>query len=742
MGGQGFVCKLCMTFAFSMVIITVLILKIPYTKFFALYYLLAFVPFFFGGIIFAVVFDRFTEHSGRLYCASLMGSSVGCLAIVLTLGLFGGVKAALLIGSISAIAPIPFALSSGRKSLMISSIIGFVILSAIFGVNLSKNFLSEVENISPDKELFASLNSPKLKASVTRTYWSAYARTDLVEIESLPDEKIIFNDGGAGMSMFRLNGENSDNLKHLVEDPAFLPFLFGEKDKVLIIGAGGGKDVLIALMNDAKEVTAVEVNPDIVRIVREESEFNGGIYYHKNVKWVTAEGRNFVRRSNEEYDVIMLTFIWTNSAREIVGYSLTENYIYTVEAFIDYIDHLSEDGKLIIVLHNEPEVIKVFSTVVAALSRKNHQYPDLSSYQATRHIISFTDSVAHPHRYGFIVKKSPFSEKETIDIHEAAHLRGFRPLYFPYIHEGPMFKDLIEGQISLDAWVSTVVFNAAPTTDDSPFFYNYEEKGVPSSLSYLLYTVIFLTFIMALMASLFMKPEGWRAGGPEIQEAGNPESRKTGGLASRFSGFLDFSGSFKFAIYFLILGLGFMFVEIAMIQKFILFLGQPTLTFSALLFSLLTGSGIGSFFSGYIKKDLSRKVFFVCLLIAAIIVAYIFMLPFVFSRFLGHNLIVRLVLLATFMMPLGFVMGIPFPIGLRIVKRSFERGIAWAWGINGVASVLGSILAIAIAISSGFAIVLALGAFAYICVALIAYRAKFRSSDHIRYEIGNTRQEI
>lgn len=402
---------------------------------------------------------------------------------------------------------------------------------------------------------------------------------------------------------------------------------------------------------------------------------------------MTAEGRNFIKRSQEKYDIIMLNFVYTQSAREIVGYSLIENYIFTVEAFIEYLDHLTENGKLVIVAHNKLEVIKLFGTTITALTRRGE-----SLSRAARHLISFAErEVQHLPSFALILKNSPFSKEESANLHTLVHLYGFQPIYFPYVHEEPLFRKLIEGEVSFKKWVSSLSFNAAPSTDNRPFFYNYEEKGVPSLLSSLLYTVIFLTLLVALIAWLSLKPLPRRK------------------LAS-----------LKFVLYFLFLGLGFMFVEIAMIQKFILFLGQPTLTFSVLLFSLLMGSGIGSFFSGYLKRNLSRRVFLVGLFIAILILLYIFILPFIFDRFLGYNLVLRLFLSGVFMLPLGFGMGISFPVGLRILKQSFKRGIAWAWGINGMASVLGSTLAVAVAMSLGFSTVLALGASVYLSVAILS----------------------
>ncbi|MFN4133986.1 MAG: hypothetical protein ACK4GQ_06455, partial [Candidatus Hadarchaeales archaeon] len=159
-----------------------------------------------------------------------------------------------------------------------------LLTSAIFGVNLDSSYIGEIRGGSSDKEIYTILNDPQYGARITRTYWSAYARTDLVSMENYPDVKYIFNDGGAGMQMFRFDGKNFDNLMFLRRSSTAFPFYFGDADNVLIIGAGGGKDVLIALMGGAKNITAVEINPDIMRIVREEFEFNGGIYYHENIR--------------------------------------------------------------------------------------------------------------------------------------------------------------------------------------------------------------------------------------------------------------------------------------------------------------------------------------------------------------------------------------------------------------------------------------------------------------------------
>lgn len=693
---------LSLAFALSAPLATVLVLRIPYTDFLLVYYSIAFIPFFFAGMIFALAFDRFTEHSNKLYCASLLGSGVGPIAITLALEFLGGINAILLVGVISAIGAVVVAFAYMGRKLIASSLVGLLLLSAIFVTNLGGGYIGEVYSKSSDKELFTLLNDPEYNARIVRTYWSAYARTDLVELGDSPNVKYIFNDGGAGMQMFRFDGDNFDNISYLMATSAAFPFYFGNVENVLIIGPGGGKDVLISLMGGAKSITAVDVNPDVVEIVHEESEFNGGIHHRENVRWVMDEGRSFVKRSAEKYNVIMLMLVFTKSAREVVGYSLSESYVFTVEAFGDYFDHLTENGRLVVVAHNEEEAVKLFATGIVALDARGETVPE-----AARHAIILQEAAGHHALPAFILRKSPFSENESTEIHAMAHHLGFQPIYFPYVHEGEIFSPLLSGQMSLNEWASSMSFDASPNMDDSPFFYNYPERGLPTSLSSLFYGALALTIAFVIVAWLSLK-------------SFVKHMRKTAGKQAK--AMLWKVNPFSFILYFLLLGVGFMLIEVPLVQKFILFLGQPTLAFSALLLFLLVGGGLGSFFSDRFKGDLACRVVLVSLSIVVLAMIYTAALPYVFDRLLGQDIIIRLLITAVLLFPLGFLMGIPFPTGLRLFRQFFERDVGWMWGINGVASVLGSVLAVVIAILSGFTAALVLGAAIYFCVGLISRR--------------------
>ncbi|KKL45392.1 hypothetical protein LCGC14_2356140, partial [marine sediment metagenome] len=457
---------------------------------------------------------------------------------------------------------------------------------------------------------------------------------------------------------------------------------------------GGGKDVLLALLGGAKEITAVEINPGSIKAVQEFSSFNGNIYDFSNVKIFVGDGRSFVRRSSERYDIIYLSLVFTQKA-SMLGYSLAENYVFTKEAFDDYLDHLDEDGRVAVLLHDSSDLLKTFTTAISVLQDRG-----ISPEQALKHIIIIQENMGMEipdlaHFPLFILRESPFTREEAVDILKTALIMNKRPLFIPYVYEQEPYS-LIGPSISLEEFISISPINLKPVVDDRPFFYNFD-KGIPPLLA-----VLFL--ISLSLAGIFLIPYYSKRKKEEIKDSQAAPS------------------IFHFLLYFTCLGVGFMLIEIALIQKFILFLGYPTLAFSVTLFSILLGGGLGSLSSNLIRKRPIRNISWIALGIAAIALAYIFILPFLLDRFLSSSVLTRSLVAMAIVFPAGFLMGIPFPSGLRVLNDFFPQDIAWMWAINAVMSVLGSILAVIIAILFGFTWALLAGALAYI---LIFYR--FRS---------------
>jgi len=687
--GEGKIFKvlffLSLLFPLSLVFSLILLLKAPATGTLVIYSFTGLVPFFFAGMFLSLVFTGFTRQSSKIYFADLAGAATGSLLVILALQIWGGINTALLSAVIASLGTLFLAFASKRKTFIGSTLTCSVFLFLLFYLNLNFKYIDVnfSSGTSPGKALSSNLNDLDRGERIVYTDWNAFARTDVTEGKN-PYVKVIYIDGGAGSDMLKFDGD-PNKVSYLIEDIGFFPFYQGRKDKILIIGPGGGKDVLLALLGGVKEITAVEINPGSVKAVQEFSSFNGNIYDFSNVKIFVGDGRSFVKRSKERYDIVYLSLVHTETA-SMLGFPLTENYIFTKEAFLDYLEHLDEDGRLVMVLHDISDLTKAFVTAISVLQDRG-----IGLEQALKHLTIINNSdTAIPHMPLFILKKSPFTPEEATAVFGTALVLEKRPLFIPYVYKEAPYS-LIGTQMSLEEFVSRPpVININPAVDDSPFFYNFH-KGVPPFLKTLFLISLFL-------AGAFLVPSYFR------RKKGKPKSSQATPVI------------FHFLLYFTCLGVGFMLIEIALMQKFILFLGYPTLSFSVTLFSLLLGGGFGSLTSNFLKKRLTRKISLVALTIVVMVVSYLFALPFLFDKFLSSPILARSLITMAILLPLGFLMGIPFPIGLRILKDFFPQDIAWMWAINAVMSVVGSILAVILAILFGFTWALLAGALPYIWI--------------------------
>jgi len=692
--------------------------RIAYTDNILLYCLILFIPFFFAGALLAEVFRMFPALSARIYGADLVGAAIGSLGVVLALDLLGGINTSFFAGFVASLAMLLFATRMLTKNIsgVVTPIVSFVVVFGLLGSNLIGSFLPDAPiGINPAKGSYYSLSQ---QGNIIDTRWSAFGRTDLVEQKDNPEAMVIFTDGAAGTLMYRFNGNFEEldteinNLK--VSHPSYFPFFFlqeEERDNTLIIGPGGGLDILLASMGGVREITAIEINRDLVDIVREYSWYNGGVYTDlDNVDIVVEEGRHFLKRQEGKYDIIMLTFPTTMSSRSLEGYSLTENFLFTVDSIHDYLDHLTDEGRLVVSAHNRSEILKLLSISLSALDEKG-----ISNEAALKQIYI----LGSPLITTFVLKKTPFEPTEAFSRYETAMQRPtYQPTlsYFPYIDDEDAALDaaimaLANREITLDDFEKAGEdqgFDISPVTDDSPFFYKLEE-GIPQSVSQVFWSAIIMMLLVVSVPSLYWKKRGSR------KESRSKRKRSSGQKPLRF------------VVLFSMLGMGFMLVEISLIQKFVLFLGQPVLSLVVLLFSLLVGAGTGSIYSGRLAAErIVRGIAVAGVAIGAVVVGYAFLLPLIFDQLLGLNLTIRLIATIGILTPLGFIMGFPFPLGIRLLKEvEMENHIPWMWGINGVGSVLGSALTIVIAISLGFTEALLTGAGCYFIVFLIFQKTRY-----------------
>jgi hypothetical protein len=559
------------------------------------------------------------------------------------------------------------------------------------------------------KTLNIALSYPD--SQILTTQWSAHSRVDVIESPlvlyapglyrgEIPDQLGITVDGDQLTAVTRWDGTYSslDFIEYL---PTSLPFHLNQ-GSTLVLGAGGGMDVLTALYFNATPVKAVESNQLVANVMRNKyGDFSGGWYDQANVE--ISDSRSFVKISQDEYDTILLTL--TDSTPASTGiHALTENYVYTVEAFLDYYDHLSENGTLSITRYELPpprESLRIVSLAAAAMEKKGIEHPE--------------NHIAIIRSWGtitIIIKKSEFTPHDITTMRAFAKERNFDLVYIPGIapeetnvynkFSEPYYYQNINKLFSdRDRFYEDYLFEVSPVTDERPFFFQffklekfgptYESMGKKWQPFVKGGYMIPIIFLQALVLSLIFILLPLRRIGKYPQKKG-------------------------ILVYFFCLGIGFMFIEITLIQKFILFLGHPVYAVSAILFSLLLFAGLGSFSSERLKSPVQ-----VIPALSLLIILYLLILPQIFNLFLGHEIIIRYLISLVTIAPLGFLMGIPFPLGVRITKKINPKLIAWAWAVNGCASVLGSILAIMIALSWGFSIVLVLASAAYLTGLVFIY---------------------
>ncbi len=556
------------------------------------------------------------------------------------------------------------------------------------------------------------LSNPLDRAEMVESRWSAFGRTDLVRSALPPDDMTIFVDGSAGSPMYNLDSIMNDpkQKEHLTTTfGAYFPFYFlseEEKNNALIIGSGGGRDVVIALLGGVEDIIAVEVNPDIVEMVKDYGWFNGGIYTDQpRVTTVVAEGRNYIRATDKKYDLIMLAIPVTKSSRSIEGYALTESYLFTVESMHDYLDHLTPEGRIIIVAHSGPEIYRLVTLTLKAFEERN-----ISQSDGMKHMYMMASAPLPT----IIIKNKPFEHVEIEKRYEVLHqLRFDKRFFIPYaqqiVQESDKRKDfdaeprvldqvlesLANGKMTLEQLLKGSMFDIRPITDDSPFFYKFE-PGLPQPFG--LFAILIVLAIGSVTGLVLI---------PKKQKA-SPVRRKS------FIGKLGRYPQLKtFLVIFFSLGTAFMLIEIALFQKLTLFLGQPVLALTVLLFSLLLGGGLGSLASSLISKRMGQAAALAALTVFTLTVIYTFFHADAFNFGFNSKLIVILLLL-----PLGFAMGFPFPLAIRLMKESGSGdSVHIMWGVNGVASVLGSALTMIIGILAGFSYALYLGSLMYLLVA-------------------------
>jgi len=661
-------------------------------------YLASAVPFFLTGLQFSVVFARESSRIPRLYAADLAGGSLACLAIVPLLNWIGGPNAILVSALVAAIAAIVWSAAPKPREFAVA-----LVVLLVLGIAL--NHSGRLADITWAKGV--------IRKNVEFARWNALSR---VEVDRAPDgARVIVIDADANTYIMNADPQHFGTVdwqRQLMSAPPATVNILRPHGSYAIIGPGGGVDVLRAVASGSRNVTGIEINPIIANTIMRGryADFAYHLYERPEVHMNVADGRSFIRNSNDRYDVVQMTLVDTWASTAAGAFALSENSLYTSNAFREYFDHLKPDGIVAITrweFRRPREALRVVSVEMDALHRLGIANPAqnflvLSQGELNEDGINVT----------VLAKKSAFTpdEERTVEQYVISH-PPLRMLYAPSQPRSNAFTDLIRSNDPA-AFSRNYPFNVSPVDDNQPFFFfTLKTRDIFRSISGsgamdwkvnlgIAVLGMLLLISIAAVAVFLLLP---LALGAEVRT--------------------QHSSLF----YFIAIGLGYILVEVSFIQRFVLFLGHPTYALTVVVFLMLLSSGAGSFASR--KRFASPRRIWIAL--AAIVVAllvYASVLPVLLNALVGAAFFLKLLVSGAVLVPLGFAMGMPFPTGLRALcspgsSAAESNAVEWAWAMNAAASVLGSVLAIVIAMEFGLTATLVCGAAAYALATLLRPRA-------------------
>lgn len=688
----------------------------PYVFFLVKFLVLA-LPFFFSGLTIALSFRYYSREINKIYFADLAGAGLGCALVVPVLNALSAPSAIVLVSAFLFLsAGFLFSRAEARKLAFLSllaviAVILFVWMNEVWPVLR----ITRVKSYEPNQAQI--VERPKIyerwspvsrvaahppSASSSPQPWFYSLQTPI----GFPKTIEVTNDGGARTYVYPKMTEQQARIL-FDYDLSDLVYHITTRPDVLIIGVGGGKDILGALAFNCRTATGVELNPLMIDLVQNKlGEYSGRPYDDPRVQIVIDEGRNYVASCARRYDVIKISVTDTWAASAVGAYALVENYLYTREAIYDYLHSLKPGGILSISRWLPDESLRM--AVLSGDALHSLKVPDVEKRICM---------IRNGETVNFLIKNGVFTNEESSSLVAAAQRAGHTILYVPG-QERNWSQDAV-GQthrsMLVDDWRTSserTGLNLIPPVDDRPFFFNLVTiasakqhnygslYGVPFQHGRALSLLYGMLMVSSTVVMIFL-----------IAPLAFSHGRLFGGL--------HLPTRLGANLFFLVVGFGYLLVEIPFTQRLILFLGHPVYALTVALFSMLVFSGLGSIAVRSLPLD-SRRAYLPLVILP-------FVLTFLSARFLpdllhaqiGLPIEGRVVIAILVIAPIGFFMGIPFPTGLSILSRVDPRAVSWAWAVNGAASVTAPVLAMISAIQWGFTATLYAGAACYALSAVL-----------------------
>lgn len=657
-------------------------------------------PFVFCGLVLGALLSSPRLPTRRVYCFDLLGSALGAVAVIPAISRLGVEASLLLAGAVLPAGTVLLARPRRKASVAVAVTAGLV-LGVVITVREDLFHMAY-----PRGSVLATVEQPDSGEAIELTAWDPLARIEVSRVRPPgPENAVLPSLIGTNRAFHarfrRMLTQNNYAYTYALDYDGQRESLTGVEEtiyaaayqasavsprRVLVIGVGGGFDVLTALYFDAASVTGAEINGATVGILT--GSYHG--YFRRwvedpRVRLVHAEGRHFLATEPGAFDVIQLSGVDSYSGTPGAAHVFSENYLYTLQAFDLYFSRLTPQGIVNMMrLEQSPprEMLRALTTAVAALRRAGVEQP-------ARHVVTITDKTGH--FTALLLKKTPFTESELARVEAWASANPFlvvsaspsrneqkANLYQAFLSLGDSRKEA--------AFIRLYPFDISPTDDDRPFFFRHsfwghvfdERPEVRSSIPVMEYSVLLLLGVVgaAALVCIYLPLRLLAGDGLRVPQAG------------------------RYAIYFAGLGVGYMAVEIALLQKFGHFLGHPNYALSVVLAALLLTTGVGSLSAAAILRA-ARKVRFVAYALAAIVLAEY---AFIFPRLpdgIGLPFVLRAFIAFALVAPIGICLGVFLPSALDQLKERAAPFVPWAWGINGIFSVMAPVASVGWSITWG-----------------------------------------
>ncbi len=678
------------------------------------------VPYFFSGVVVSLALTRSPFPAGQVYGVDLIGAALGCMGVILVLNVMDGPTAVIVSAVVCGVSAFAFMRSANaedrqrlqsapwwrRPAPITTALLVFAILNSLAPVGVrpilvkdqfERSGLKRYEKWNSYSRI--TVDRPQLRVP---DLWGGSPK---MPPETRAMQALLLIDGGSGTQMSHYDG-TPQSISYLQYDLVGLAYRLPGIHKSAVIGVGGGRDLLTAHYFGVPDITGVELNPIIVHLLTKQPYYKNftGVTALPNLKLHVDDARSWFDSTHEKFDSVQMSMIDTWASTGAGAFTLSENGLYTLEGWKAFLHSLNDNGIFTVSRWYSPDDVnetgRMIGLATAALL-------DSGVKDVRQHLfVANADYIAT-----LVLSKEPFTPEQLRILHDTVQNLGFNVLLAPdQPPQSPLLRAIVESpdRAALNRVLEGNYLDLSVPTDNRPFFFNQLRfRNIPNAALRMIHgnlrvgvmagnliasgvlVLILLISIVAVIVTILLPLRG----------AARESPLPLVGIGS---------------LYFSLIGMGFMLAEIALLERFGVYLGHPIYSLSVCLFSLILASGLGSLTSDRLRLNARAKL----LLWGSITVLYLVgmaqFLPVLLESTTGQERLVRIAISVAVIMPLGFLLGFAFPTGLRLVEAVDRQPTPWFWGINGATSVLASVLAVMFSMALGINVTILFSAACYL----------------------------